>query len=155
MSNVDKIETSKTGLKSSKYISKPNKEEDKSGYNYFLEMKQRDIEQKRASQRNHEIYCLSLKAKDGDCSAIKKLINYSFKAFNLSDSFAQKLDKEAGEMLDEQVKMYMETDGVLTDNGQKAALEEVQKNYKCQNEAEEEQQVNDLMDKMTCGYSAI
>ena len=155
MSNVEKVESLKNSLKSSKHVSKPNNKEDKSGYNYFLELKNQDIEQKRASQRNLEIYSLALKAKDGDCAAIKKLLNYNFKSFNLSDSFAQKLDQEACEMLQEQIDLYTDQDGVLSDDGQKAALEEVQRNYEFNNEAEEQEQVDELMDKMTCGSSAL
>lgn len=154
MSNVEKVDSLKAGLKNSKHVSKPI-EEDKSGYSYFLEMKKQDAEQKRASQRNLEIYALALRAKDGDCSAIKKLINYNFKSFDLSDSFAQKIDEEASEMLSEQIELYMESDGALSDNGQQAALEEVQRNYEYRNEAEEEEQVNNLMDKMICGGSAL
>lgn len=153
---TDKIESTKlSSFSNSKYVSKPQDNEENQESNYFLDMKKEDIEQKRVSQRYHYIYRLSLKAKDGDCSAIKKLLNYNFENFSLDSSYAQKLNSEAGEMLSEQQNLYSDSAGELTDNAQKAALEEVQKNNEYKNEAEREEQVDELMDRMTCGLYSI
>ncbi len=153
---TDKVELAKSrNFDNSKFMSEPKDSKKEEESNYFLEMKKEDIEQKRASQRYHNIYRLSLKAKHGDCSAIKKLINYNFENFSLDSSYAQKLNSEAGEMLSEQQNLYSDSAGELTDNAQKAALEEVQKNNEYKNETEREEQVNELMDRMTCGLYSI
>ena len=111
----------------SKYVTKP-KEEDKAEENYFLKMKAEDAEIKRASQQNNEIYRLQLQAKGGSCSAIKKLINYNFKNFNLDSDFANQLTQDASEMLSKQLEIYTTSCGELSDNSINAAKSQIENN---------------------------
>ena len=150
---IDKIEQNKNSdFKFSAFASKPKSKEEE---NILLRMKQEDIENKRASQRNLDIYRLSLQAKDGNCNAIRKLLNYDFKDFDLSGDFAQKIDKEASQMLCEQRELYENSYGGLTDDAQEAVYAQIEKEQDFENEAQKERKANDLMDKMTTGFYSI
>lgn len=134
------------------YMSKPeDKEDDKYGANYFLEMKAQDAEIKRASQQANDIYRLQLQARDGNCNAIEKLINYDFKNFHLDCDFAQTLQEEASQLLAKQLELYTTSTGTLSDLSINAAKEQVTKDCEGKTEVEQAQEYNALISEMELG----
>lgn len=155
--SVEKIEKIKSSsdFKTSSYVTKPKKDEEIEE-NYFLKMKEEDAEIKRASQQNNEIYRLQLQAKNGNCLAIKKLINYNFKNFNLDSEFANQLTQEASEMLSKQLELYTTSCGELSDNSLNAAKAQIaSNNHGEKTDIEMAEEYNNLISDMELGCYSI
>ena len=146
-SKVEQLKLS-SDFNKSQYTTRPKQENDIEE-NYFLKMKAQDYEIKRASQQNNDIYRLQLQARHGNCGAIKKLINYNFKNFNLDSDFANKLTQEAQQILSEQQEIYTTSCGELSDVSTKFAQEQIQnESHGKKSDMEMAQEYNNLIADM-------
>ena len=126
-----------------------------SGKNW-KDYKAENAEIKRASQINNDIYSLLLKAKYGNCSAIKKLLEYTLPDFAdfANAEFAIKLWEEGQKMLDKASDIYTDGAGKLSDLSKKAAEHSVFENAKGNlTEAEGQREVNAIVDDLECSIN--
>ena len=139
----------------SNYMTKPQQEEN-TEENYFLKMRAEDEEHKRALQENNYIYRLTLRAKDGDCNAIKKLLSYNPVSFDTTNPIASKLLDEAKEMLSTAIGEYTDNAGKLSDYAINAARAQIENNsYGEKTDYERAQEFQNLLSDMAGGYYSI
>lgn len=116
------------------------------GSDYYNLAKAQDWEYTRALQDSNYIYRLGLKAKSGDCNAIKKILGYVCVTFSAFCSLASNLLSKNSQMLQELQSTYREK-GMLTNTTKKAVSDSISnnRNNSDKNEYELAQEYNDTI----------
>ena len=138
------------------FCSKKDDKKDDEENNAELEETTKNIEAEkyeyqRAFNDNNYLYELGLKANDGDCNAIKKILSYSCSVFPTGCEAALKLINETKEMCANLVSKFSNGKGMLSDKAKEAAWNSAMNDKSCSSEAEVKQKANETINDILIG----